>query len=164
MDSSRVVAGVGEQRGQRPGEIDVIIHHENAISAPWRVCGRGRQINGDFRFDRGQAQDKFAPLPLPFALGGYRAAVHFGERLDHGEPDAEAAFRSGQRAVSLSEELEDVWQELRADPLPLIAHADHDFAILALRTEPDVAAFFGILNRVCEQIGDDSAESGWGRH
>ena len=81
--------------------------------------------------------------------------MHLGERFDHGQPDAQAPLGSGQRAVSLGEELEDVRQKLGPDPLPSVAYADHDFAISPLGTQADVASLFRILDRVREQIRDD---------
>ncbi len=49
--------------------------------------------------------------PGPALSGVHGATVHFGEALDHGEPDAEPALRAVERPVALNEQLEDVREQ-----------------------------------------------------
>ncbi len=61
-------------------------------------------------------------------------------------------MRSGARAIALAETLEDVRQQLRADPHPGVAHRDRHLRIHALQLHLHPTALRRELHRVAEQV------------
>jgi len=78
--------------------------------------------------------------------------VHLHDALHQCQADAEAALRAIERARTLREELEDVWQQVRSDTHAGIADTQQNHLPLRLGFEPDVTALRGVLRRVDEQI------------
>src|SRR5262249_11238284 len=63
-------------------------------------------------------------------------------------------------AICLCKKVEDVRQSVRPYPHPIILYSDGKFAVRALRCEPYMAAFFVVLRRVVEKIGNDLGKPG----
>src|SRR5439155_19359524 len=94
------------------------------------------------------------PLPLALALDLDRAAVQLDQVVDDREPETQAA-----PAVGLLEGLEDVRQELRLDPLALVADGDDGLAVDAREPQEDAAAPGGELDGVREEVPHDLLEA-----
>src|SRR2546427_10501671 len=75
------------------------------------------------------------PLPLALALDLDRAAVQLDQVADDREPETQATMRSRAPSVGLLEGLEDVRQELRLDPLALVADGEDGLAGRARQSE-----------------------------
>src|SRR5207245_8916819 len=92
------------------------------------------------------------PLPIALALDLDRAAVQLDQVVDDREPETQATMRSRAPSVGLLEGLEDVRQELRLDPLALVADGDEGLAVGAPEPQEDAAAPRGELDAVREQV------------
>jgi hypothetical protein len=109
-----------------------------------------------------QRHDERRPLAFAGALRPDGAAVHLGEVLDDGEPQAQAVVPSRRAAVGLAEAVEDVGEELGLD-----AHAGVDDADLQMRIDPleehlHLAALRRELDGIGEQIPDDNTYTALG--
>ena len=70
----------------------------------------------------GQADREGRAVPFAGTLRLHGPAVHFGQMLDDGKPQAQSAVRPSRRAVGLAEALKDVRQQFRTDTLPIVTH------------------------------------------
>src|SRR6266540_1440998 len=68
------------------------------------------------------------------------------------EADAEASMRAPGRAATLAQTIEDVGQEVRANPLPCVADRDLDVRVHALNLDLDSPALARELDRVAQEI------------
>src|SRR5262249_15223179 len=67
-----------------------------------------------------------APLPSPSLAGGTPPAVHSDYGPPEGEPQPNPPLRAARPAVLLPEAVEDIWKNLRFDPLPVVGDGDLD--------------------------------------
>ena len=114
------------------------------------VCGRlaaGREITNSL------------PLPVPSLDAVTRPTVHLGEFLHDGEPDAQPAFRAGDRTLALREQLEHVGQLLGRDADAVVPHLDDDVLAFEPGGQPDPAPALGVLGGVRQQVHDDLLDS-----
>ena len=75
------------------------------------------------RHGGGKVNGERAAAIGPRAMGFDAAAVHLGELLDDGEPDAQAAFAARDRAFSLREKLEHFRKPLGANAHAVVLYA-----------------------------------------
>ena len=115
--------------------------------------GRSRFAERRLRGDR-QADDELAPLARPVAAGLDAPAVQLDQPLDQRQADAEPALRPHQRRFRLREHLEDARQHLGGDADAVVLDRHDHVAPLPLGTQPDAAAFLGVLGGVVEQVGE----------
>ena len=76
--------------------------------------------------------------------------------LDDREPEAAAARGTG--AVGAEEALEQPRRVLLGDAGPVVAHLEHDLAVLATESNHTGRALAGVANGVLEEVVGDSAE------
>src|SRR5205823_6915678 len=111
-----------------------------------RILARSRERQGD-----GEGR----PATGPGARRADPAAVQIDQVPDDREPEAEAAMGTGTAALRLSETIEDVWQESRADPHPRVLDRDLRVAVDALETDLDTPPPGRELDRVGQQVPHD---------
>ncbi len=84
----------------------------------FRLCSRDRG-----RFGTGKADGEFTSLAGALAMDADAAFVHFDQRADDGQPDAQAAARAREGLIGLDEQIEELGQELRRDSDAVVGDA-----------------------------------------
>ena len=79
--------------------------------------------------------------------------MHRHELPHDAEADPEAPTRRSRRLIELREHVEDARQGIGRDADAVVRHADDDRAALRPGVEAKVAPFFGVLDRIVEEVG-----------
>src|SRR5262249_58076156 len=113
------------------------------------VDGRNRQ-----RLVRDQRQPhrKDAPLPLPRALRGDRAAVQLDQALDDREAEPETALGPIALARALDERIEDLPEQILRHADAVVPEPDLDVRADAAGLDTYGTTRGGVLGRVHEQV------------
>src|SRR5262249_8241652 len=92
------------------------------------------------------------PLPYSRAMGFNLAFVHLDQGVDDGKADTQAPLRPVQGTIRLDEEIEYTGQHLRQDAYARILDPENSLRALPLHSKPDMAARFGVLRCVAQQV------------
>ena len=120
-------------------------------------CCRCRSCRS--RGQGGQRHDELAAL-AENACRADGAAVQIDESLHQAQADAQAPLRAVERAVGLSEQIEDVGQQLGRNTDAGVAHPQHRRVALQPYAHADAAAIVGVLGSVGEQVDDHLLQAG----
>ena len=81
--------------------------------------------------------------------------MQFDKVAHDGQTQAESAMLSGCSRFRLSKTIEDIWQKVRVNTFPGVAHADFDVRIDPFEPDLDSAAAWRELDRIRKKIPDD---------
>jgi len=78
--------------------------------------------------------------------------VHLDQPLHDGQPDAEAALGTVQRAFALHEQIENLRQQIGGDTGAVVGYAQHGLITLGVRLDSQLTIRIGELDRVGQEI------------
>ncbi len=157
-----LVAEALEQLLKRLAIVCAILDDEDATPRDLPV-GAGREVLGlgRERLREGEAHREGRAAPEARARRRDGAAVEPHERAHDAEPEAHPALGAIERALRLSEGLEDAAEGVRVDAHARVGDAQDGLAVIGARLDADrdPPARGRVLERVREQVVDDLLEA-----
>src|SRR5262249_44246551 len=121
-------------------------------------CGRIR------RDRQWQLDDELASYGLPRrrAVGFDAPAVQVHDPVHERQPDAQPPGRAIERTIRLREKIKDARQQLTFNAHAIVTNSDLRIvgAARALAVDLDLAAIWGVLRRIVEQVNEDLLDAG----
>jgi hypothetical protein len=121
--------------------------------APWLRRKRRR-----FQRER-QTQADFGAAAWPVAMRFHAALMHFDDRLDERQSDAEPGIGPFRRAIDPCKHLKDAVEHIGRNADSAIADGYQDVARVAACGKPNISAARRVLGGIVEQIRQDLREA-----
>src|SRR5882724_11156372 len=102
-----------------------------------------------------KTQYKFSTAAWPVAVRFQGAAMQLRKTSRKTQSNTEPALHSMQRAIPLSEQLEDLSQGLGRHANSRVANFDDALRLVCFGRQPDLSAVAGVIRSVIEQIGQE---------